>query len=313
VVVVGASAGGISALPQLVRQLPADLPAAVFVVQHLYAEFPTTLPGLLEKAGVFPARHPADGERIEPGTIYVAPPDYHLLLRHPDTIELSHGARENLHRPAIDPLFRSAARLYGSRAIGVLLTGTKDDGSAGLLAIKMRGGVAIVQDPTDAAFGEMPQSALEQVDDIDYVAPLDEIPGIIVQVARQLVGVAKQGPCEEQMANESEPRTLICPECGGALEPHEQGQLLQFHCHVGHVFGPETLRVAYGEQLENTLWAALRAFREQVMLLRQLSLRASNARLREEYLKQADAGEQHAQIIRELLQQLGTPSVPGKA
>jgi two-component system chemotaxis response regulator CheB len=310
-VVIGSSAGGISALPQLVRQLPADLPAALFVVQHLSAEFISTLPEILARAGPLPARHPNDGDHVKPGTIYVAPPDCHLLLRQPHTIELSRGARENLHRPAIDPLFRTAARLYGRRTIGVLLTGTKDDGTAGLLAVKLRGGVAIVQDPNDAAFAEMPQNALEQVDNIDYVAPLAEIPAIIVQVVQQLVSVPESDPKEEAMAGESEPKILICPECGGALEPVEQGRLLQYRCHVGHVFGLDSLRAAYGQQIEETLWAALRALQEQVMLLRQMAARTNNDRLREEYQKQAQAGEQHAQNVRAMLQHLGTTSVPG--
>jgi len=312
VVVIGSSAGGISALPQLVHQLPADLPAAIFVVQHLPAEYTTVLPDLLARAGTLPARHPYHGEPVEPGVIYVAPPDYHLLLQPPHRIELSRAARENLFRPAIDPLFRTAARLYGRRTIGMLLTGTKDDGSAGLLAVKMRGGVAIVQDPDDAAFREMPQSALEQVDNIDYVVPLAEIPGLLVQVVQQLVNVSETGAWEEAMAGEVEPKILICPECGGALEPLENGRLLQYRCHVGHIFGLDSLRSAYGLKIEETLWAALRAFQEQNMLLRHMAVRTSNVRLREEYAKQAEAGEQHVQNVRAMLEYLGTNGVPGR-
>jgi two-component system, chemotaxis family, protein-glutamate methylesterase/glutaminase len=312
VVVIGASAGGIAALPQLVRHLPPDLPAAVLVVQHLYAEFTSSLPEILARAGMLPARHPVNGETIERGVIYVAPPDYHLLLHPPGSIELSHDARVNLHRPAIDLLFRTAARLYGPRTLGVLLTGTKDDGTAGILAIKMRGGVAIVQDPEDAAYGEMPQHALEQVDDIDYVAPLAEIPGLIVQTLEQFVNVPAHGQ-EEIMVNRAEPSALICPECGGALQPHEEGRLLQYQCHVGHVYGLESLRAAYAQTIEDTMWAALRAFKEQNMLLRQMSAHTSNARLQEEYRKQIEAGEQHERKVRTILQHLGIPSVPGRA
>ncbi len=160
VVVVGASAGGTQALPQLFSQFSPDLPAAFFVVQHLFAEIVSTLPIFLERAGKMPAVHARDGQEVEPGMIYVAPPNYHLSVRQPGILEVSYGARENLHRPAIDPLFRSAARTYGRRTIGLLLTGTKDDGVAGLLAVKMRRGIAIVQDPNDAAYGEMPQGSI---------------------------------------------------------------------------------------------------------------------------------------------------------
>jgi two-component system chemotaxis response regulator CheB len=333
VVVIGASAGGITALPRLVRQLPAELPAAVLIVQHLFAEMSSALPEILARAGTLPARHARDGEQIEAGTIYVARPDYHLLLDANGLIELSHGARENLHRPAIDVLFRSAARAYGRRTVGVLLTGTRDDGAAGLLAIKMRGGVAIVQDPEDADFAEMPQRALEFVDDIDYVIPLAAIPTQIMQVVQQLVAMPEheqrleryasmRGMSErhasmrgmnrvETMVEQTQPDTLVCPECGGALKQHEQGRLLQYYCHVGHAFGLESLRGAYGQKIEETLWAALRALKEQNALLHQMSTRTSNARLREEYLKQAEAGEEHARDIRLLLQHLESTTTPG--
>jgi two-component system, chemotaxis family, protein-glutamate methylesterase/glutaminase len=177
----------------------------------------------------------------------------------------------------------------------------------------MRGGVAIVQDPKDADFAEMPQSALEQVDDIDYVIPLSAIPAVIVQVVQQLVSVSEYGNGKkvEVMVEETRPDTLICPECGGALKVHEEGRLLQYHCHVGHVFGLGSLHIAYGQKIEETLWAALRALQEQNMLLRQMSARTSNARQREEYQKQAEAGEQHASNVRLLLQHLGNATTPG--
>ncbi|MCC6453768.1 MAG: chemotaxis protein CheB [Caldilineaceae bacterium] len=323
VVVIGTSAGGTAALPELVGQLPADLPAAIFVVQHLYAEAVTILPRLLNRASALPAHHPQDGEVVEPGRIYVAPPDYHLLLHQPGVVELSRGARENLHRPAIDPLFRTAARVYGMRTIGVLLTGTRDDGVAGLMAVKMRGGIAIVQDPADAAYGEMPQSALEQVDGIDSVAPLSEIPGLIIQNAMRVVrngelrhgkeeGMADRASMREQDIFGEQPHTLICPECGGGLQLNEQGRLIQFQCHVGHVFGLDSLRAAYGEQIEHTLWAAMRAFKEQIILLERMAANSNNARLRDEYLKQAQAALEHTKTVHYMLQNLNTPSVPGQ-
>ncbi|HXF63377.1 MAG TPA: chemotaxis protein CheB [Caldilineaceae bacterium] len=185
IVVVGTSAGGLEVLRRLVGGLPADLPAALFVVQHLFREAVSLLPELLTQSGPLPALHPYNEQPIEPGRIYVAPPDYHLLLTRPGLITLDHGPRENLHRPAIDPLFRTAARTYGPRTVGVILSGAKDDGAAGMLAIKLRGGRTVVQEPADAPYPEMPQSVLEQVEGIDYVAPVAVMPEVLGQLVRQ--------------------------------------------------------------------------------------------------------------------------------
>src|SRR3954470_2925577 len=181
IIVIGASAGGVETLKALVRGLPAELPAAVFVVLHVAPGGPGYLPQILAKAGPLPASFPEDGEAIANGRIYVAPPDHHLLLE-PGRVRVVRGPKENRHRPAADPLFRSAAWAYGPRVIGVVLSGTLDDGAAGLWAIKSCGGVAIVQDPEDALFDEMPASALASVD-ADHVAPLEELPLILAELA----------------------------------------------------------------------------------------------------------------------------------
>jgi two-component system, chemotaxis family, protein-glutamate methylesterase/glutaminase len=310
VVVVGASAGGTAALPQLFSQLPADLPAAYFVVQHIFAETVSVLPRLLSNAGSLPAIHPRDGQIVEPGMIYVAPANYHLLVHQPGIIEVSYGARENLHRPAIDPLFRSAARAYGNRTIGVLLTGTKDDGAAGLLAIKIRNGIAIVQDPADAAYPEMPQNAIDQVENIDYVAPLAEIPALIEKCVQQLVNVPINENGEEQEMSE-QPMALICPECGGSMRQVDHGRLVQYHCHVGHTYGLQSLQAAHAAKIEETLWAAMRALKEQAVMLQQMAGRTTTERLREEYQKQANASEEHARHINEMLRNLEPKAMPG--
>jgi two-component system chemotaxis response regulator CheB len=171
IVVVGASAGGVDALTQLARNLPYDFPAPVCMVLHIPADSPSLLPHILNRDSSLPVVSPEDGQHWEGGTIYIAPPDRHLLVSDDGTLHVTRDPRENRHRPAIDPLFRSAAVAFGARAIGIVLTGTMDDGTAGLEAIRKRGGLTIVQDPREALYPEMPQSAIAHVR-IDHVVGL---------------------------------------------------------------------------------------------------------------------------------------------
>ncbi len=182
IIVIGASAGGVEALMKVVRTLPGDIPASLFLVLHLPAESSSVLPTILSRVSALPAIHPEDYSPIVPGTIYVARPDYHLMLEH-GIVRVTHGPKENRHRPAIDPLFRSAALAYGPRVIGVILTGALDDGTAGLLAIKCSGGIAIVQDPQEALYASMPRSALLHVQ-VDYVLDLDAIGPKLIQLVK---------------------------------------------------------------------------------------------------------------------------------
>ena len=177
IVVIGGSAGGVEALRRICEGLPADFPAAVFVVIHISPNSRSIMPDLLSRAGRLPARHPTDEEPIHRGTIYVAPPDMHMLLR-PGYVMLRRGPQENRTRPAIDPLFRSAAVAYGSRVIGVVLSGLLDDGCAGLLAIKSCGGISVVQEPNDAMWPEMPRNALAH-DRVDHCVPAAELPALL--------------------------------------------------------------------------------------------------------------------------------------
>jgi two-component system chemotaxis response regulator CheB len=204
IIVVAASAGGVETLCKLASGLPPDLPAAVFVVLHIPPHATSFLPSILSRAGPLPAAHPNDGQAIEHGRIYVAPPDSHLLVKR-GHIHLGHGPRENGHRPAADPLFRTAARAYGPRVVGVVLSGNLDDGTAGLLAVKVRGGVAIVQDPSEALYSGMPASASENVA-VDWVLPVSEMAALLARLALEPVeekpaeAVSKDIEIESDMA-----------------------------------------------------------------------------------------------------------------
>ncbi len=183
IIVVGASAGGVGALVTITRTLPGNLPATIFVVLHIPAQGPSLLPSILSRFGSLPAVHATDDTEIKQGCIYVAPPDHHMLVER-GKVCIVRGPKENRHRPAVDPLFRSAAKVYGSRVIGIILTGSLDDGTAGLLAIKRCGGIAIVQDPHEALYPGMPTNALENVE-VDYTIPLADIGPLLGRLARQ--------------------------------------------------------------------------------------------------------------------------------
>jgi two-component system chemotaxis response regulator CheB len=319
VIVIGASAGGIDALMRLVSRFPADLPAAVFVVVHIPSHVRSRLPEILSRKGPLPATHARHGAQIAHGCIYVAPPDFHLILR-ADSIELSHGPRENYMRPAIDSLFRSAARAFGTRVVGVVLSGTLDDGSTGMMIVRAHGGTCIVQDPEEALFGEMPRAALQHTA-VDYVLPVHEIAETLHMLAQQpdeeRGGTVMQDPAEaaqeaieqafaEQVqgrrAGDITPYT--CPECGGALWQIQDERFAHFECHVGHTFGPSGLLQVQSEILESALWRCVRMLREKATLTRQLAARARTrgdeiAALRID--EQAELDEQHMSVIQDTL------------
>lgn len=286
VVCIGASAGGVSALQQLIARLPADFPAAVFVVLHVPQTGTSVLPNILNRAGKLPVLHAVNGDPIVHGHVYVAPPGFHLTLeRH--GMRVSRGARENGHRPAIDPLFRSAALAFGPRVAGVVLSGLLDDGTMGLREIKRSGGVAIVQDPADTAWPSMPQNALDHVD-VDHCAR----PAAIGDFLVNLVGRARTMPAEHSDAERAlrevrvltmhederdkpgEPSPYSCPECGGVLWELRDGELLRFRCRVGHAYTSDVLLSDQVDTIERALWTALRALEEQGALKRRMAERA---------------------------------------
>ena len=285
IVVLGASAGGVEPLRRIASDLDSDLPAAVFVVLHLPADQPSALSGILDKAGPLPAFTPEDGQAIERGRIYVAPPDVHLTLE-PGIVRLFHGPRENRHRPSVDVLFRTAARAYGPRVIGGVLSGSLDDGTAGLVAVKIRGGVAVVQDPAEAFCADMPRNATRYIE-VDHVAPAKAIGALLNRLTRVPVDSATAPPPSAEMIQETRiarldlgeienedkpgvPSAVACPDCRGVLWEIQEGDLLRFRCRTGHAFSPETLLRAEDEGIERALWEALRALEERVSLRRRL-------------------------------------------
>ncbi|HEV8164959.1 MAG TPA: chemotaxis protein CheB, partial [Actinomycetota bacterium] len=237
------------------------------------------LPDILTRHGPLPASHAKDGEPIEQRRIYVAPPDHHLLLR-AGHVHLARGPRENGHRPAVDPLFRSAAWEYATRVAGVVLSGTLDDGTAGLLAIKSRGGVAIVQHPEEALYPGMPNNAIEHVE-VDHVLPAAGIAGTLARLAREPVPeptdpVAAELKAEVELegfsmeaiggGNPGRPSGFSWPDCNGVLWEIQEGGLVRFRCRVGHAWSPESLLTQQSEALEAALWAALRSLEERAAL-----------------------------------------------
>ena len=320
IIVVGASAGGVEALTYLVKHLPPDLNAAILIVLHVPAHGTSVLPRILERAGNLPVSHAKNGEEIRPGQIYVAPPDYHLLVK-PGYILLTRGPRENSHRPAIDPLFRTAARAYGRRVVGVVLTGVLDDGTAGLKAVKTRNGVAVVQHPDDAMYSGMPRSAIANVDAIDHIMPLSEIPAALVVLANTPVSTEAEKPVSQEMEIESElaemnmtvlnkderpakPSPFACPDCGGTLWDLSQGDLLRFRCRTGHALSAETLLAKQSDALEDALWIALRALEEKSSLAHRMAerMRDRNHDLSAQQLEQqAHDAQQQAALIRDVL------------
>jgi two-component system chemotaxis response regulator CheB len=319
IIVVGASAGGVEALQVLMRGLPADLPAAVFVVLHMSADAPSLLPQILNRAGPLPVAAAVDNERIVPGRVYVAVPDRHLLIER-GRVCLVRGPKENRARPSVDPLFRSAARDYGSRVIGVVLTGALDDGTSGLQAIKARGGLTVVQDPAEALYAGMPGSAAEHVA-VDYCMPLTEIPALLARLAVEpapddaAYPVAPNLDLEVRIAESDmealdngevpgTPSVFACPECHGTLWEIQDGNLLRFRCRVGHAYSAESMLAEHDDALEAALWSALRALEESVALAKRMAASArehNHPLLVARYEQRAHAQEQHAWMLRGVL------------
>lgn len=310
--VVGASAGGVEALTALVRNLPADLPIPILVVLHMSPTRSSRLAELLDRSGPLRAGRPESGQVPEGGRIYVAPPDRHMVLSG-GRLFLLDGPRENGVRPAVDPLFRSAAASLRDRAIGVILSGTLDDGAAGMAAIQAFGGATIVQDPGDALSDGMPRAVLDLIEP-DFVLPASGIGPVIADLAAGRLAARPHGPTEGPEALIADPSTLephvadlVCPDCGGSLAEVLAGPATRYRCRVGHVYSPESLFGMKTAELEAGLWAALRSLEESASISKRLaerSRRSGSAALARRFQERQDDVAQRADLVRQALQSL---------
>jgi two-component system chemotaxis response regulator CheB len=302
-VVIGASAGGVEVLSRVVKDLPTDLPAAICIVLHIAPGSPSMLAHILSRAGKMPCRPARDGERLREGVILVAPPDHHLEIED-SQVRLSVGPRENGHRPAIDTLFRSAARALDSRVVGVVLSGTRDDGSAGLAVIKAAGGATIVQDPKDAMYAGMPSSAIANVS-VDAIVPSAFVASTIAAMVRG------EDPPPEARSGDPDPDppkgeqvTVICPECGGVLTERAEAGMLQWECGVGHRYSPDTLVDLQADAVEGALWAAIRVLADRAALLQRMAQQAGErgqARSARRFRRRSEAAADQAETVRQAL------------
>lgn len=321
IVVIGASAGGVYALKSLAAALPQDFKAAVFVVLHVSPHSPSHLPDILNYAGSLPASHPDDGEEIKQGHIYIAPPDHHMLVEN-DRIIVKRGPKENRFRPSIDALFRSAAYNYGSRVIGIVLTGLLDDGTSGMWSVKRLGGLGVIQEPEDALYASMPDSVLQYVD-VDYRVPISGLAPLLCQLIDEPVPdnllpketelvrmdaevniAAQESAFELNIIELGDLTPLTCPECNGALVSIREGNLIRYRCHTGHAYAATTLLADVAESVEDSMWKAIRSLEETVMLLEQSAkqfARGGHASTAEQFYQKARETRERATKTREFL------------
>ena len=317
IVVIGASAGGFEALKHIVSRLPGDLPASVFVVWHMAPDIRGLLPEVLNRVGTLSAAHAVDDETITAGRIYVAPPDHHMLLVN-GKLRLSKGPKENRFRPAIDPLFRSAALAYGARVIGVILSGALDDGTAGLWIVKEFGGLTVVQYPADAEVPSMPESAIQAVR-VDHVARIGEMAALLTKLVsapvpesltppgdqkrteEEIKIAMEQNPLEHNVREFGDLTPYTCPECHGVLTAFREGGRLRFRCHTGHGFSADTLLAAITETVEESMWSAVRNIQESVIFLNHMGDHFSEVnqpKLAAMYFRKAKEAEKRGTMIR---------------
>ncbi len=320
IVAIGTSAGGVEALLYLAKALPRNFPASVLVTIHLSGQFRSSLDELLTRSGPLPATFAGEGDPLRKGHIYLAPPGRHLIVE-AEGLSLGVGPRENNVRPAIDPMLRSLALCCGTRGIGVVLTGTLGDGASGLWALSQSGGITVVQDPHDAAFPEMPMTALDRMRP-DHVARLADVPRLLEALVQQPAGPAGPVPCTlkyevqvartgqgsmEEMDRIGRRSVLTCPDCDGVMWEIDEGDLVRYRCHIGHAYTAELMALALDENLRRALGSALRTIEERVALMEKLRRQAVASRsplVSKTWDQMASELEEQAQVIRDTIRRM---------
>jgi two-component system chemotaxis response regulator CheB len=303
-----------------VGALPTDLRASIFIVQHLAPQDSgEPLLRRLSRHKAFRPKLAENGDHFQPGRIYIAPPDNHLLVKKTRML-VTKGARENRHRPAIDPLFRSAAVAHGARVIGVVLTGLLDDGTAGLISVKRCGGITVVQDPRDAAYSGMPRSALDNAN-VDFCVSLAEMGPLLTKLVSQRHGKSKAVPsdirtealiAERVLSDVSQVNGLgdqvpyNCPGCGGVLWEMDTPGEKRYRCHTGHSYTGPTLLASQSEKIEEMLWISLRMFEERKNLLVSMTKDARTAAVRSSRRQRANETQGYIDRIRGMLLKPGS-------
>ena len=320
IIVIGASAGGMEACRTIIQQLPPYIDASIFIVWHMSPDIRGVLPLVLNKVNSIYAANAYDNEPIKPNRIYVAPPDHHLLIEE-GKVRITKGPKENRFRPAVDPLFRSAAYTYGTRVIGVILSGGLDDGTAGLLTIKAHGGLAVVQDPYDAEVPSMPRNAMGEVA-VDYVVRVAEMSNLLSTLVKQEVEVNNEtmkedkktateikiagnaSAFEEGIMNFGQLTPFTCPECHGVLTKLMDGKRARYRCHTGHAFSADSLLASITENIEDSLYNAMRGIEESMMLLNHVGdhfAEANHPKLAALYFQKAKEAQKRVQLVREVV------------
>jgi two-component system chemotaxis response regulator CheB len=322
IIVMGGSSGSFEAFKTIAAALPKDLEASLFIVWHMSPDIRGVLAQVLNRVGPLYASEAGDGERIEPGRIYVARPDHHLLIDD-SHIRVTRGPKENRFRPAVDPLFRSAAYNYGPRVVGVILSGALDDGTSGLWTVKHRGGATVVQDPSDAEIPSMPENAIREVE-IDHLIPVAEMADVLTDLSEQDIPQPMEGimhneaenkrteleikiaaevnPLESGIMNWGLLTPFTCPECSGVLSRIKDGERPRFRCHTGHAFSADSLLAALTENIEESLWKAIRGVDESIMLLNHIGdhfAELNNGGLAAKFFRKAKEAEQRNNLIRQ--------------
>jgi two-component system, chemotaxis family, protein-glutamate methylesterase/glutaminase len=316
IIVIGASSGGFDVLKKIIEELPDDFNPSIFIVWHMSPDVQGILPQVLNRANKIYAAHAYDNEPIKPNRIYVARPDHHLIIN-PDKVRVTRGPKENRFRPAVDPLFRSAAYTYGNRVVGVVLSGALDDGTAGLWTIKHYGGIAVVQDPDDAEVSSMPENAIRQVK-VDHIVPVSQIADLLVrlskepltekndvmkdeQTKKEIQIAAEENALEKGIINFGELSPFTCPECHGVLSRLHNENIVRYRCHTGHAYSVDALMASITEKIEDSLYSAIRGIDESIFLLNHLGdhfAESNQPKLAALYFKKAKEAKDRSDLVR---------------